>query len=67
MPFYEYLCTDCGKRFDERVSVDERNHVQECACGSPAIRQLTSDFSFRMNVGSILNSKSIYRKNEGIA
>ena len=34
MPYYEYDCSDCGKTFERRLKVEERNAPQPCPqCG----------------------------------
>jgi len=37
---YEYKC-DCGKEFEEIVSVDDRDNVY-CSCGKKAKRKLSN-------------------------
>lgn len=38
MPVYEYECRDCRKRFDVKLSVDERKEVHCPECGARARR-----------------------------
>ena len=46
MPIYEYACTDCGHRFEELVSMNDRDGAQSCpACGRKAVRRKLSVFS----------------------
>lgn len=40
--FYEYVCRECGNKFDVRSSIDDRDEPRTCgACGAGADRQLS--------------------------
>lgn len=46
MPFYEYQCKDCGKMFEQLVSISEADKKQICPnCGSKDTEKLLSVFS----------------------
>jgi len=32
MPFYEYQCKDCGKQFEQLVSISQADQKQICPC-----------------------------------
>lgn len=46
MPFYDFICSQCGKVFDRMLSIDHRNEEQVCPdCGGLAVRKEVSRFS----------------------
>ena len=46
MPLYEYACEDCGKTFEQLVSVQNRDNGVECPeCGSSKVERLISSFA----------------------
>jgi len=47
MPFYEYECKTCGKRFEEVRTVEQRNGVVCIECGCPT-QLLISQSTFIM-------------------
>lgn len=46
MPFYNFRCEQCGKRFEELVAYDRRNEVPCPACQGET-RVLVSSFAVR--------------------
>lgn len=42
MPLYEYVCTECGGRFERLVSYVEADGVRCRRCGSGEVRRLVS-------------------------
>lgn len=36
MPIYEYVCSDCAKRFEQIRPFNDRNAPMLCECGAPA-------------------------------
>jgi hypothetical protein len=52
MPIYEYECTSCGKVFDQRRAVDDRDAPQACpACAAAECRRRISASSFELKGG----------------
>jgi putative FmdB family regulatory protein len=46
MPFYEYQCKDCGKRFEQLVSISEASRKQVCPhCGGKNTEKQLSVFA----------------------
>jgi putative FmdB family regulatory protein len=45
MPLYEYLCSDCGKRFEKLQKTEEKVKVECPACGSDAVLKQMSSFA----------------------
>ena len=37
MPYYEFKC-ECGKTFEERLAIADRNKKVKCECGKTANR-----------------------------
>lgn len=53
MPFYDYICRECGKVFDRMVSMAHRNEDQVCpACGGTAVRKAVSSFNSAGTTGN---------------
>jgi putative FmdB family regulatory protein len=42
MPVYEYVCTECGDRFERLVAYAEADGVACQRCGSREVRRLVS-------------------------
>ncbi|MER3456562.1 MAG: zinc ribbon domain-containing protein [candidate division GAL15 bacterium] len=42
MPVYEYVCTQCGERFERLVAYAEADRVCCRRCGAPEVRRLVS-------------------------
>ena len=46
MPIYEYLCDDCGTRFEKLVRTSEASAVVDCpSCGENHVTEQLSRFS----------------------
>ncbi len=46
MPMFEYVCRECGERFEEIRSVRDEGPPPECpACGSTSVLKLFSAFA----------------------
>ncbi|RKZ11001.1 zinc ribbon domain-containing protein [bacterium] len=45
MPLYDYLCDDCGKKFEEFRSIADRKTAPCPVCGKPADKQISSFFT----------------------
>lgn len=46
MPFYDYICRECGMVFDRMVTIEKRNEPQICPdCKGQADRKVVSQFS----------------------
>lgn len=65
MPFYEYECSRCGHRFEQRNTMDSRHSALCPRCNSSVQLLISlSDFRFavpitlRTHEGKILDSKS---------
>lgn len=42
MPVYEYVCCECGDRFERLVAYTEADGVECTRCGSREVRRLVS-------------------------
>lgn len=52
MPFYDYLCTACGKDFTLRRKIEEADDTSACPeCGSEQTKRQVSIF-YATNTGS---------------
>lgn len=50
MPIYEYLCQDCGSKFEKLVRRSADAGEQECpSCGKNHLKQELSTFAARAN------------------
>jgi putative FmdB family regulatory protein len=49
MPIFEYLCEDCGSKFEKLVRGSAAHGVQCPACGQEHLRQEFSTFAARAN------------------
>jgi putative FmdB family regulatory protein len=50
MPIYEYLCADCGNKFEKLIRRNEDVEKLECpSCGEKHLQQEHSTFSARAN------------------
>lgn len=46
MPMFEFVCRDCGERFEELRSARDEGPATECpACGSTSVLKLLSAFA----------------------
>ena len=45
MPIFEYICDDCGTRFEKLVRRSEENGVQCPSCGEHHLTQQLSTFA----------------------
>lgn len=46
MPFYDYMCQECGKVFDRMIPMERRNEDQVCPkCGGIGVRKVVSTFN----------------------
>ena len=53
MPIYEYLCQDCGSKFEKLVRRSSDAAELECpSCGQKHLRQELSTFAAQTNGGS---------------
>jgi putative FmdB family regulatory protein len=53
MPIYEYLCADCGNKFEKLVRRSADADSLECpSCGQKHLQQELSTFSARANGAS---------------
>jgi putative FmdB family regulatory protein len=53
MPIFEYLCMECGHRF-EKLQKDSSTHPADCpSCGSAEVRRELSTFSPAGAVSSV--------------
>jgi len=52
MPIYAYECTGCGRVFDQRRSVDDRDAPQVCpACAASDCKRRITSNSFELKGG----------------
>jgi len=64
MPLYDYKCNNCGHRFEDFNSIDNRYNATCPKCGG-FVSIIPSVYSFRMSIwgtvrahdGTVLNSK----------
>lgn len=42
MPIFDFVCRNCGKEFDVKVSIKEKDKVKCPGCESPDLRQVFS-------------------------
>ena len=40
MPTYEYICENCGKKFEKDVPMSERDKVKCVECGSEKVKRV---------------------------
>jgi putative FmdB family regulatory protein len=52
MPIYEFICRECGERFEELVRSGKEEDVQCCRCSSRDIQRLLSGFAFKSDSGN---------------
>jgi len=52
MPIYEYLCEDCGNKFEKLVRNRTLNGVACPSCGQEHVKQEYSTFAARATNGS---------------
>jgi putative FmdB family regulatory protein len=46
MPFYEYQCEKCGKRFEKLISISQADKKQTCPnCGGKNTKKILSVFA----------------------
>ncbi len=46
MAIFEYQCSSCGERFEEFVSIADRDKPRDCAsCGKPGVERVLSLFA----------------------
>jgi putative FmdB family regulatory protein len=46
MPFYEYQCEKCGKKFEKLISISEGDKKQTCPnCGGKNTKKILSVFA----------------------
>lgn len=55
MPWYDFECPECGKKFEKSVLVDQRHSL--CECGQVAHRLFPAP-TFRVNGYSAKNNYS---------
>ena len=56
MPIFEYLCEDCGSKFEKLVRRAESNGVQCPSCGQEHLKQQFSTFAAHANGASNAHS-----------
>jgi putative FmdB family regulatory protein len=56
MPIYEYLCGDCGRRFEALVRIGKEGDVRCEACLGPNVRKLLSSFGIGGGGGRLKES-----------
>jgi len=52
MPIFEYLCDDCGSRFEKLVRRSEAGDVKCPSCGEAHVKQQLSTFAAHANGAS---------------
>ena len=56
MPIYEYVCSDCGSKFELLRSLSQADKEAECPqCRRPARRKLSTFACFSMSSAGIPN------------
>ena len=59
MPLYEYICTDCGREFEQMMRFDQAEERPPCPdCASPDTRKKLSLFSSKNQSSSVSSSGS---------
>jgi putative FmdB family regulatory protein len=58
MPIYEFLCKECGKRFETLVSIGKEKEVSCRYCKSKDITKLISSFGIGGGSSKLKNASS---------
>lgn len=59
MPIHEYLCDDCGSKFEKLVRSSQASAAVECpSCGEAHVTQLLSTFAAHSNGSSHASGSS---------